>query len=170
MGGCVDRSLKPIIWYVNLLSCAYKTFDTIISWYINLKHTQPHWRVLIERNSLSVDDNIYIYICIYIYKLRMVRETRVQSQVESYQRLKKWYLVPPCLTLSIIRYVSRGKWNNPRKEVASSLTFDGEAPVLDIWGSPSLPLLPGSFWSAMAAPDRFLPMGQIELFDHLNCG
>ena len=32
---------------------------------------------------------------------------RVQSQVESYQRLKKWYLIPPCLTLSIIRYVSR---------------------------------------------------------------
>ena len=28
---------------------------------------------------------------------------RVQSQVESYQRLKKWHLIPPCLTLSIIR-------------------------------------------------------------------
>ena len=26
----------------------------------------------------------------------------VQSQVESYQRLKKWYLMPPCLTLSNI--------------------------------------------------------------------
>ena len=33
----------------------------------------------------------------------MVRETGVQSQVESYQRLKKWYLMSPCLTLSIIR-------------------------------------------------------------------
>ena len=29
------------------------------------------------------------------------RETGVQSQVESYQRLKKWYLMPPCLTLSL---------------------------------------------------------------------
>ena len=28
-------------------------------------------------------------------------ETGVQTQVESYQRLKKWYLIPPCLTLSI---------------------------------------------------------------------
>ena len=28
----------------------------------------------------------------------------VQSQVESYQRLKKWYLMPPCLTLSSISY------------------------------------------------------------------
>ena len=30
----------------------------------------------------------------------MGRETGVQSQVESYLRLKKWYLMPPCLTLS----------------------------------------------------------------------
>ena len=32
----------------------------------------------------------------------MAQRTMVQSLVESYQRLKKWYLVPPCLTLSII--------------------------------------------------------------------
>ena len=52
----------------------------------------------------------------------MARETWVQSQVESYQRLKKWYLMPPCLTLSIIRYGSRVKWNNPGKGVAPSPT------------------------------------------------
>ena len=52
----------------------------------------------------------------------MARETWVQSQVESYQRLKKWYLMPPCLTLSIIRYGSRVKWSNPRKGVAPSHT------------------------------------------------
>ena len=28
----------------------------------------------------------------------MIRETGVQSQVESCQRLKKLYLMPPCLT------------------------------------------------------------------------
>ena len=43
----------------------------------------------------------------------------VQSQVESYQRLKKWYLISPGLTLSIIRYVSRVNWSNPRKGVVS---------------------------------------------------
>ena len=32
----------------------------------------------------------------------MARETGVQSLVESYQRLKKWYLIPLCLTLSIM--------------------------------------------------------------------
>ena len=37
----------------------------------------------------------------------MVWETRVQSQVESYQKLKKWYLMSLCLTFSIIRYGSR---------------------------------------------------------------
>ena len=46
----------------------------------------------------------------------MVRETGVQSHVESYQRLKKWYLMPPCLILSIIRI----KWNNLRNGVAPS--------------------------------------------------
>ena len=36
--------------------------------------------------------------------------------------LKKWYLIPPCLTLSIIRYVSRVKCSNPGKGVAPSPT------------------------------------------------
>ena len=48
----------------------------------------------------------------------MSRDTWVQSQVASYQRFLKWYLIPPCLTLSNIRYVSRVKWSNPRKGVA----------------------------------------------------
>ena len=46
----------------------------------------------------------------------------VQSQVESYQRLKNWYLIPPCLTFSIIRYVSRVKWSNPGNGVVPSPT------------------------------------------------
>ena len=52
----------------------------------------------------------------------MVKETGVQSQVTSYLRLKKWYLKPPYLTLSIIRYGSRVKWSNPGKSVALSPT------------------------------------------------
>ena len=35
---------------------------------------------------------------------------------------KKWYLMPPCLTLSIIRYGSRVKWVNPGKGVVPSPT------------------------------------------------
>ena len=52
----------------------------------------------------------------------MVRETRVQSLVMSYQRLLKWYLISPCFTLSNIRYVSRIKWSNPGKGVVPSPT------------------------------------------------
>ena len=36
--------------------------------------------------------------------------------------MKKWYLIPPCLTLSNIRYVSRVRWSNPGKEVAPTPT------------------------------------------------
>ena len=35
---------------------------------------------------------------------------------------KKWYLIPPCLALSNIRYVTRVKWSNPGKWVAPSPT------------------------------------------------
>ena len=44
------------------------------------------------------------------------------GSIASYQRLLKWYLIPPCLTLSNIRYVSRVKWSNPGKGVALSPT------------------------------------------------
>ena len=43
----------------------------------------------------------------------MVRKTGVQSQVESYQRIRKWYLIQPC----IIRYGSRVQWSNAEKGV-----------------------------------------------------
>ena len=50
----------------------------------------------------------------------MAREIFVKSQVESCQRLKNWYLMPPCLTLRIIKYGPRVKWSNPRKGIAPS--------------------------------------------------
>ena len=52
----------------------------------------------------------------------MVRKIWVQFLVGPYQRIKKWYLIPPCLTLSKIRYVSRVKWSNSGKGVAPSPT------------------------------------------------
>ena len=47
---------------------------------------------------------------------------------------------------------------------------DREAPTLEtwrMWSTPSLPMLPGSLWPGVLAPDRVLSMGQIELFNHL---
>ena len=42
----------------------------------------------------------------------MVRETEVQSQVKSYQSLQNWYLMPPYLALSTIKWKSRVKRSN----------------------------------------------------------
>ena len=53
----------------------------------------------------------------------IAQESGVQSQIKSYQKLKKWYLIPPCLTLSIIRYGSRVKLSNPIKKKCPFLHF-----------------------------------------------
>ena len=37
-------------------------------------------------------------------------------------KTQKWYLMPPCFTLSITRYRSRVKWSNPGNVVAPSPT------------------------------------------------
>ena len=50
----------------------------------------------------------------------MALETAVQYQVKSYQRLKKWFLIPLCLTLGNIRYVSKLNWSNLGKKVVPS--------------------------------------------------
>ena len=49
----------------------------------------------------------------------MIQEARVQFQVKSYQRVKKWYMMPPCLTFSIIRYRSRINEGIQGKKVVS---------------------------------------------------
>ena len=67
----------------------------------------------------------------------MGRETGVQSQVESYQRLKKRYLMPPCLTLSIIRYASKVKWSNPGNGLHPPLHLSVVAIERGVFGSPS---------------------------------
>ena len=44
----------------------------------------------------------------------------IPSRVILKTRKKKWYLIPPCLILSIKSYRSRVKWNNPRERVVPS--------------------------------------------------
>ena len=67
----------------------------------------------------------------------MVPETGDQFQVESCERLKKWYSMPLCLTLSIIRYVSRVKWSNPWNGEASSPYLGVEAIEKGTFETPS---------------------------------
>ena len=50
--------------------------------------------------------------------------------------------------------------------------FDGKAPALELrrmWSTSSLPLLPGPLLPGVVAPNWILSMGQIEMFDYLNC-
>ena len=51
----------------------------------------------------------------------MAQETKVQSQVESYQTLKKWFLLSPRLTLSIMLCI-KGKVDQ-FKERSSALPY-----------------------------------------------
>ena len=86
-----------------------------------------HWSWVLGHICTLLSVHLYLTLIHWPYVLysfltrtvHYVREIGVKSHVESYQRLKKWYLIPPCLTLSIIRYVSRVKWIKSRKGVAS---------------------------------------------------
>ena len=87
---------------------------------------------------------------------QMVWKTGVQSQVESYQRLKKWYLMLPCLTLSIIRYRSRVKWSNLWNGVAPSPHLSVVAIEKGAFGSISTKVANFTYSSAKLA-SRTLP-------------
>ena len=63
---------------------------------------------------------IFWYALVFRTYSPMVRETGVQSLVESYQRLKKCNLMPLCLALSTIRRGSRVKWSNPGNGITPS--------------------------------------------------
>ena len=106
-----------------------------IEWYHFVKeyllchamNTYTHIWYCIIKKLLNFTFNTLLCMCICIHStgslakwleyLPMTQETGIQTQIDSYQRLKKWYLMPPCLTHSIIRYGSRVKWSNPGKGV-----------------------------------------------------
>ena len=98
MCGCVCVCVLVGDWLATNLfkSWAKMSRKSLASWYLSTVHT-------LVTGSLTKR----------IGWLPMARETKDS---------KKWYLTPPCLTLSIIRYVLRVKWSNPGKAVSSSLT------------------------------------------------
>ena len=60
-----------------------------------------------------------------------------QSQVVSYQKLKKWCLMPPFLTFSIIRYRSRVSGAFQGREYLTDLHLGVVAIEKKAFGSPS---------------------------------
>ena len=114
---CISFRYVYIYIYINLLSvCHVLTHISKFIWYtiIYICRQEDTCRQVKHTHTHTHTHNIYIYIYIYIYIH--------QSQVASYQRLSKWYLISPCLTLNNIRYVSRVKWSNSGKGVAPSPT------------------------------------------------
>ena len=67
----------------------------------------------------------------------MVLETEVQSQVESYQRLNKWYLMTFWLTFGIIKYGSWASGATQGKESHPSLHLNVVAIEKGAFVSPS---------------------------------
>ena len=111
------------IWYY--ISLCKLFFLRIVTWDYNcllriiiISYLKPY---NCANRSLLSNRNSYLKQHNCVYRL-MAWETRVPSQIKSYQRLEKWYLITLCLTLEIIRYVSKVKWNNPGKGVAPSFS------------------------------------------------
>ena len=85
----------------------------------------------------------------------IVWETGVQSQVDSYQRLKKRYLMLHCLTLGIKRYGSRVKWSNPGKGVTPSPTPQ----CCSYWK--------GSLWVTLDDSHQLTSLSEFEFSGHI---
>ena len=78
----------------------------------------------------------------------MVWKTKVQSQVELFQRLKKWYLMVPCLTLTIYKVRIRGKVEQSRER---SSAVGAVAIEKETFGSPSTKFANFTYYLWMSA-------------------
>ena len=124
--------IQVIVYGTNTQLCSLHFVHTY-----RYTHTHTHTQILTLNTNIHAHTYKYMHMhtnihrqththtCKYTLVGRVFANgpgDRVQSQVVSYQRLLKWYLIPPCLILSNIRYVSRVKWSNPGKGVAPSPT------------------------------------------------
>ena len=74
------------------------------------------WEALPEWTCVFVN-----YICLVLGGLGLMSRVFANGPGD-WGSIIKWYLMPPCLALSIIRYISRVKWSNPRNGVVPSPT------------------------------------------------
>ena len=111
-------------WKVNLRLFLDYGRSIYIYIYIYIYHQVVlQGRISLTILSLSAIKKLKPYnrtIGIIVSVHQMSQETGVQSQVESYQRLKKWYLMRPCINTYKIRI--KDMRINPGKRVAPSPT------------------------------------------------
>ena len=91
----------------------------------------------------------------------LVTETTLSQIDDAYNHIFQ----PSQVELKNKLTASLQRGDTPSKEypVYDTKQSDVEAPVK--WSTSSLPLLPGSFWPGVVAPDRVLSMDPIGLFD-----
>ena len=133
----------------------FKTIQLWINYKSSLNNSKPHSERTISEyfccgNTLSL--LIKLEKQIQIYVLISVPVTSIQSCPVSWSsRIHQQFLC------SGVR--PSPQWVSWIYDIKQS---DGEIPVmLELWGmwsTPSLPLLPGSLWPGMVAPDRALSM------------
>ena len=88
------------------------------SFYLNYIYIYLHLIPISPSFHLSLNHSVFLFSAFS----PMARETWVQSQVESYQRLKKLYLMPPLLNTQHYKVRIKGKVEQSREGVAPSLT------------------------------------------------
>ena len=103
---------------------------------------------ILDRHILFITILLIIFIYLlssFIIKrctgimVRIVRrETGVHFQVESHLKTQKWYLIPPCLPLNIIRCGSKLSGAIHRKELRLPLYLSVEANEKGTFGSPTI--------------------------------
>ena len=89
-------------------------------------------RYLSEMSKIQTKVNFQVEYCCFqqwrsspcYWAMRLTSRVFANSPGDrgSISKTQKWYLMRPCLTLSIIRYVLKLKWSNPGEGIASSST------------------------------------------------
>ena len=113
----VQKSTNPNI-YIYIYNKV--TFQTLFASNIALVCWYFLGRYYTDKPTIAPFSDLISIFSLILSNWSMIRETGVQSQVESYKRLKKWY--DTALLNTIIRYGIRVKWRNPGKGVVFSPT------------------------------------------------
>ena len=116
---------KKEIIVISLLSTTLS--QTYFSGLDSLSSVNFKWSALQSHQAFDKIEKCFIKYLSYIYGLEgrvFANGPRDLGSISGWviPKTLKWYLIPPCLTLINIRYVSRVKWNNQGKEAASSHT------------------------------------------------
>ena len=116
----ISSSTRNIyFFFVYLFPHIFCVIHFIPSLSLSLSHTHTHTHTHIYIYT-RVSKKLCHILITYLFANDPVDRGSIPGRI--IPKTLKCYLIPPCLTLSNIRYVSRVKWSNCGKGVASSPT------------------------------------------------